>query len=83
MSRRRLGLFVVIATFVLAYSGSNAWAQACAVNLWVHPHAKIVLKHRVLAQCVSGAAGCKCVSCYGLDGGVYTYCNSLFAPIPH
>ena len=38
--------------------------------------AKILLRHKVLAQCVSGAAGCKCVSCYGFGGGVYTYCNA-------
>ena len=84
MRRSRLALFVVLAMSVLAYSGSNAWAQAaCAVNLAVHPHARILLHHKTIAQCVSGAAGCKCVSCYGFDGAVYSYCNSLWAPIPH
>ena len=83
MRRSRLSLFVILALSVLAYSGSNAWAQGCAVNLSVHNHASILLKHMRLAQCVSGVAGCKCVSCYGFGGAVYTYCNPLWAPIPH
>jgi hypothetical protein len=47
----------------------------------VHNHAWIVLKHKRLAQCSAGP-GCKCVSCYNLDGSVSATCYPLVAAIP-
>ena len=56
---------------------------ACAVGLSVHNHARIVLHHKTIATCSSKMDGCKCVSCYGLDGKVYSACYPLLAGIPH
>jgi hypothetical protein len=81
--RRYHSLGVAIALAGLVYSGSNAWAQSwCAVQTSVHNHASIMLKHKKLARCMSGAAGCKCVSCYDFTGAVSTVCAALVAPIP-
>jgi hypothetical protein len=66
----------------LAFSGSQAFAQACAVGLNIHPHARILLNHHTIAQC-NAAAGCKCVSCTNLGGSVSSVCYPLAAPIPH
>lgn len=83
MRRFRLSLYLALALSGLVSSGS-AWAgwPACAVGLSVHNHARIVLHHKTIAKCMAGAAGCKCVSCYGLTGGVYSACYSLLASIP-
>jgi hypothetical protein len=82
---RRFGLSIGLALALsgLAFSGS-AWAAwpACAVGTSVHNHARIVLHHKTIASCTAGAAGCKCVSCYNLDGSVYSACYALAAPIP-
>jgi hypothetical protein len=44
--------------------------------------ARILLAHHTIARCNSGGAGCKCVSCYNLDGSVYSACYPLVTPIP-
>ncbi|MFZ0609046.1 MAG: hypothetical protein WAM75_15380 [Xanthobacteraceae bacterium] len=44
-------------------------------------HARIMLHHKMIASC-SGASGCKCVSCYNLDGSVTSACYALFVPMP-
>jgi hypothetical protein len=67
----------------LVYSTSQALAQACAVGMNIHHGAWIVLHHQPLTRCVSGAAGCKCVSCYNFNGSVSAVCYPLAAPIPH
>ncbi|HEX3939078.1 MAG TPA: hypothetical protein VHX43_16355 [Xanthobacteraceae bacterium] len=81
---RRIGLSVGLALALsgLAFSGSAsaAW-PACAVGTSVNNHARIMLNHKMIASC-SGASGCKCVSCYNLDGSVYSACYALFAPMP-
>jgi hypothetical protein len=82
MRRYRLSLYVVLALSVLAYSGSFARADVCAVNLSAHNHASILLKHKRIAKCMGGD-GCKCVSCYNLDGSVFSACFPLVAGIPH
>jgi hypothetical protein len=82
MRRIRLALCAALALSAFGYSGSSAWAGACAVQLAVHNHASIWLNGKRLAQCVSGASGCKCVSCYNFDGSVYAACYPLVAPIP-
>ena len=66
----------------LGYSTSQALPGACAVGVNVHPGARILLRHHTIARCASGVAGCKCVSCYNLDGSVYSACYPLAAPIP-
>jgi hypothetical protein len=82
MRRRGLLLCMAIAlTAGLVWSGSPAAAEPCAVGVNVHNHARIVLKHKSLAQCNS-AAGCKCVSCYNLDKSVSSACYPLVAAIP-
>jgi len=80
---RRFGLSVGIALALsgFVYSGAQATPGACAVGTSVHNHARIVLHHKTIAKC-SGASGCKCVSCYNLDGSVYSSCYALAAPIP-
>jgi len=82
---RRLGLSVGLALALsgLAFSGS-AWAAwpACAVGTSVHNHARIVLKGKTIAKCEGNANGCKCVSCYNLDGSVSSACYALVAPMP-
>ncbi len=81
---RRIGLSVGLALALsgLAFSGS-AWAAwpACAVGTSVNNHARIMLHHKMIAGC-SGASGCKCVSCYNLDGSVYSACYALVLPMP-
>ena len=81
---RRIGLSVGLALALsgLAFSGpaSAAW-PACAVGTSVNNHARIMLNHKMIASC-SGASGCKCVSCYNLDGSVYSACYALFVPMP-
>jgi hypothetical protein len=83
MRRYRLSVALVLALSAgLVWSASQAWADACAVGVNVHSGAWIVLNHRRLAQCTSGP-GCKCVSCYNLNGSVTAACYPLAAPIPH
>ena len=82
---RRFGLSLGVA-LALVYSGS-AWAAgltwpACAVGTSVHNHARILLHHKTIAKCDGKTAGCKCVSCYNLDGSVYSACYALVAPMP-
>jgi hypothetical protein len=84
MRRNRLSLYLVLALAALVYSGSNASAQSwCAVQTAVNSHASIWLNGKKLTQCMAGAAGCKCVSCYAPGGSVYSVCYPLVAPIPH
>jgi hypothetical protein len=85
MRRSRLLLYVALALSGIIYSGgSNARAHmGCAVQLSVHPYATVFLWGRPIAHCVSGAAGCKCVSCWGPAGGVHAACYPLLTPIPH
>ena len=82
MRRYRLSLSIALALVALAYAGSNARAEPCTVGLNVHNHAWILFKHKKLAQCMSGAAGCKCVSCWNLDGSVSSTCFALVVPAP-
>ncbi|MGC1778699.1 MAG: hypothetical protein WBB34_12175 [Xanthobacteraceae bacterium] len=81
---RRFGLSAGLALALLGvgFSGS-AWAAwpACAVGTSVNNHARIMLHHKMIASC-SGASGCKCVSCYNLDGSVTSACYALFVPMP-
>ena len=81
---RRYGLSVCLTVALaagLVWSASQASAEPCAVGVNVHNHAWIVLKHKRLAQCSAGP-GCKCVSCYNLDGSVSATCYPLVAAIP-
>ena len=81
--RLAMCLAVIGLTMSLGYSTSQAQALpslACAVGLNVHPGARIVLNHHTIAQC-TGAAGCKCVSCYNLNGSVSALCFPLVAPV--
>ena len=83
MRRYRFSLCLAFTlTAGLVFSGSQAFAQACAVGLNIHPHARILLNHHTIAQC-NAAAGCKCVSCTNLGGSVSSVCYPLAAPIPH
>ena len=83
MRRFRL-LYLALTLLGLAFAGgSNAWAQTCTVQLSVPPHATIFLFGRPIAHCAPGPAGCKCVSCWGLAGGVHAACYPLAGPIPH
>jgi len=81
---RRFGLSVGVALALsgVMFSGSAfaAW-PACAVGTSVHNHARITLHGKTIASC-TGASGCKCVSCYNLDGSVYSACYALVAPMP-
>ena len=84
MRRYRFSLCLAFALAAgLAFSGSQAFAQACAVGLNIHPHARILLNHHTIAQCAGGAGGCKCVSCANWNGSVTSVCYPLAAPIPH
>jgi len=81
---RRYRPFVCLAVALaagLVWSASQVLAEPCAVGVNVHNHAWIMLKHKRLAQCNSGP-GCKCVSCYNLDGSVAAACYPLVASIP-
>ena len=87
MRRYRLAMYLAVIglTMSLGYSTSQAQALpslACAVGVNVHPGAWILLNHRPIARCMSGGAGCKCVSCYNLNGSVSAQCFPLVAPIP-
>ena len=55
MRRSRLLLYFALALSGLVYSGSNAWAQRCAVQLSVHPYATVFLWGRPIAHCMSGS----------------------------
>lgn len=84
---RRLSVFAAAIglTMSLAYSISQAQVLptlACAVGTNVHSGARILLNHHTIAQCPPGGAGCKCVSCYNLNGSVSSACHPLVAPIP-
>jgi hypothetical protein len=82
--RLAMCLAVIGLTMSFGYSTSQAQALpslACAVGLNVHPGARILLHHHTIAQC-TGAAGCKCVSCYNFNGSVSALCFPLVTPIP-
>jgi len=81
MRRIRLSLCFAVAMSALAYSGAQAAGLNCAVGVSVHNGASIWLHHKKLTTC-SGAAGCKCVSCYDLNGSVYSACYPLVVPMP-
>ncbi len=78
MRRIRLALCVAVAAAALGYTGAQAAGLNCAVGYVVHPKATLWLQHKKIAAC-NGAAGCKCVSCYDLNGSVYSACYPLFA----
>ena len=73
-------LAVVGLAMGLGYSTSQALPGACAVGVNVHPGARILLGHHTIARCTS-SGGCKCVSCYDLNGSVTAVCYPLMAPI--
>jgi len=77
-----LGLALAVSGLVYSGSASAAWPGVCAVGLVVNNNARITLHGKTLAKCVSGANGCKCVSCYDLSGAVYSACYALVAPMP-
>jgi hypothetical protein len=82
--RLAMCLAVIGLTMSLGYSTSQAQALpslACAIGLNIHPGARILLNHHTIAQC-TGAAGCKCVSCYNFNGSVSALCFPLITPIP-
>jgi hypothetical protein len=81
MRRFGLSLGLALAVSGLAFSAAQAAWPACAVGLNVHNHARIVLAHKTIAKCDGSAAGCKCVSCYNLDGSVFSACYPLAAAI--
>ncbi len=81
MRRIRLSLCLAVAMSALAYSGAQAVGLNCAVGITVNNNASIWLHHKKIASC-SGAFGCKCVSCYDLDGSVSSACYPLVAPGP-
>ena len=76
MRRIGLALSVAVAMSALAISGAQAVGLNCAVGYVVHPNATLWLNHHKIAAC-AGAAGCKCVSCYNLDGSVSSACYPL------
>jgi hypothetical protein len=76
--RRITMLCVAVAMSALAYSEAQAAGLNCAVGYTVHPKATLWLHHHKIASC-DGAAGCKCVSCYDLNGSVYSACYPLVA----
>ena len=82
--RLAMCLAVIGLTMSLGFSTSQAQASpslACAVGMNIHPGARILLNHHTIAQC-TGAAGCKCVSCYNFNGSVSALCFPLMTPIP-
>jgi hypothetical protein len=81
MRRIRLALCVAVAMSALASSGAQALGLNCAVGITVNPKATLWLHHQKIASC-EGALGCKCVSCYNLDGSVSSACYPLVAPGP-
>jgi hypothetical protein len=78
MRRYRLWLYVALAFGGLVYSGSMASADVCAIGFPVHHHASIWLHGKKLAKCGADGVGCKCVSCYAWNGGVYSTCYPLY-----
>lgn len=81
MRRYRFSMYLALALVGVAYSASTASAEPCTVGLNVHSHATILLKGKKLTTC-DGANGCKCVSCYNLDGSVFSACYPLAAAVP-
>ena len=74
---RRFSMFLAVIglTMGLGYSTSQALPGACAVGVNVHPGARIVLAHHTIAEsAIPAEPRCKCVSCYNLDGSVYSAC---------
>jgi hypothetical protein len=86
MRRYRFSICLAVVGLAISLGYSTSQAQglpgACAVGLNIHPGAWILLNHRPIARCMSGGAGCKCVSCYNLNGSVSSTCYPLVAPIP-
>ena len=80
MRHIKLSLCLAIGLSAFAYSAQAAGLN-CAVGPSVNNHARIMLKGKTLTTC-AGANGCKCVSCYDLDGSVYSACYALFLPMP-
>jgi len=81
MRRYRLSLWLTIALVGMAVAASSVRAEPCTVQLNVHNHAWVLLKHKKLAQCM-GAAGCKCVSCWNVNGSASSTCFPLVVPAP-
>ena len=82
MRRYGLSLCLTVALAAgLVWSASQASAEPCAVGVNVHNNARIMLNHKRLAQCTAGP-GCKCVSCYNLNGTVTATCFPLVAAVP-
>ena len=80
---RRIGvsLCLAVAMAALAFSAAQAAGLNCAVGITVHDKASIWLHHKKIAAC-AGAMGCKCVSCYDLNGSVYSSCYPLVVAGP-
>jgi hypothetical protein len=86
MRRYRLSICLAVVGLAMSLGYSTSQAQglpslACAVGMNIHPGARILLNHHTIAQCTSNG-GCKCVSCYNLNGSVSAVCYPLIAPIP-
>jgi hypothetical protein len=76
--RRYRALSVALVLSGLVYSGT-AWAGwACTVGVATPNHARIVLHGKTIATCAASSLGCKCVSCYNLDGSVSSACYPLY-----
>ena len=84
MRRYRLSICLTVLGLSIGLGYSTSQAQgipgACAVGVNVHHGARILLNHHTIAQCTG--PGCKCVSCYNLNGSVSAVCYPLVAPIP-
>ena len=72
----RRSVCFALALAALAFAGSSVRAEPCTIGLGVHSHAWILLKGKKLAQC-TGDNGCKCVSCWNLDGSASSTCFPL------
>jgi hypothetical protein len=85
MRRYRLSICLAVVGLAMSLGYSTSQAQglpgACAVGLNIHPGAWILLHRHPIARCTSNG-GCKCVSCYNLNGSVSAVCYPLIAPIP-
>ena len=77
----RCSLCFALALAALAFGGSSVRAEPCTVGLGVHNHAWILLKGKKLAQC-TGDKGCKCVSCWNLNGSASSTCFPLVVAMP-
>lgn len=82
MRRYRLSICLAVALSALSFSAANALPFMCAVGTSVNNHARIMMHGKMLAQC-AGNVGCKCVSCYALDGSVSSTCYPLVVAMPH